>query len=40
MGPTALSGRLRHAMRPHAAKETPERLWNTSFTGTGGPAVR
>src|SRR3954464_5462351 len=37
IGPTALSGRLRHAMRPHAANETPERLWNTSFAGTGGP---
>jgi hypothetical protein len=37
MGPTALSGRRRHAMRPHAAKDTPERLWNTSSDGTGGP---
>ena len=37
MGPTALSGRRRHATRPHAAKDTPERLWITSFAGTGGP---
>jgi hypothetical protein len=37
IGPTALSGRLRHAIRPHAAKETPDRLWSTSSTGTGAP---
>ena len=37
MGPTALSGRRRHATRPQAAKDTPERSWSTSFAGTGGP---
>ncbi len=37
MGPTALSGRRRHATRPQAAKDTPERLWSTSSAGTGGP---
>ena len=35
--PTALSGRRRQATRPHAAKETPESVWITSFPGTGGP---
>src|SRR3954470_10601586 len=37
MGPTALSGRRRQAISPHAAKDTPDRLWSTSFSGTGGP---
>src|SRR4051794_32019400 len=37
MGPTALSGRRRHAMRPHATNDTPERLCSTASSGTGGP---
>ena len=37
--PTALSGRRRHAIRPHAANETPESVWITMFPGTGGPVA-
>lgn len=27
----------RHAIRPHAAKETPESVWITAYLGSGGP---
>ena len=35
--PTALSGRWRHAIRPHAMKEMPESLLITAYPGSGGP---
>ena len=35
--PTALSGRWRHASRPHAMNEMPESLLITAYPGSGGP---
>jgi hypothetical protein len=35
--PTALSGRWRHASRPHAMNETPASLLITTYPGSGGP---
>ena len=35
--PTALSGRWRHAIRPHAMNEMPESRLMTAYPGSGGP---